>query len=400
MTPRMRIAYVSSDLGVPIFGRKGCSIHAQEVLAALLRGGAEVELFTTHGEGERPQDLESIALHALQRPPKGDPAAREQAALAGNALLRNELMRSGSFDLIYERYSLWSFAGMEFARERHVPGLLEVNAPLIDEQAQYRVLVDRAAAERSAERAFRAATALLAVSDEVAAWLESFPAARGKISVTPNGVRPERFPANLKPSLPSPAGTFTVGFVGTLKAWHGLSVLVEAFAQLRASHPAARLLVVGDGPERERLGGDLAQRGLESAAHLTGAVAPAAVPGLLASMDIAVAPYPRLDAFYFSPLKLFEYMAAGRAVVASRIGQVERIIESGLNGILVAPGDARALADALNGLVSNPILRSQLGSAARATVLRNYTWDGVAARILELATCATAKPAHPSPALV
>src|SRR6516164_11392147 len=135
MTPRMRIAYVSSDLGVPIFGRKGCSIHAQEVLAALLRGGAEVELFTTHGEGERPQDLESIALHALQRPPKGDPAAREQAALAGNALLRNELMRSGSFDLIYERYSLWSFAGMEFARERHVPGLLEVNAPLIDEQA-------------------------------------------------------------------------------------------------------------------------------------------------------------------------------------------------------------------------------------------------------------------------
>ena len=399
MTPRMRIAYVSSDLGVPIFGRKGCSIHAQEVLAALLRGGAEVELFTTHGEGERPQDLESIALHALQRPPKGDPAAREQAALAGNALLRNELMRSGSFDLIYERYSLWSFAGMEFARERHVPGLLEVNAPLIDEQAQYRVLVDRAAAERSAERAFRAATALLAVSDEVAAWLESFPAARGKISVTPNGVRPERFPADLKPSLPSPAGTFTVGFVGTLKAWHGLSVLVEAFAQLRASHPAARLLVVGDGPERERLGGDLAQRGLESAAHLTGAVAPAAVPGLLASMDIAVAPYPRLDAFYFSPLKLFEYMAAGRAVVASGIGQVAKIIESGLNGILVPPGDARALADALAGLLSNPILRSRLGSAARETVLRSYTWDEVAARILQLATRTPAKPAHPSPAL-
>jgi glycosyltransferase involved in cell wall biosynthesis len=395
----MRIAYVSSDLGVPIFGRKGCSIHAQEVLAALLRAGAQVELFTTRGEGERPPDLEPIALHFLPCPPKGDPAAREQAALAGNALLRNQLTRSGSFDLIYERYSLWSFGGMEFARERHVPGLLEVNAPLIDEQAQYRVLVDRAAGERAAERAFRAATALLAVSDEVAAWLESFPAARGKISVTPNGVRPERFPADLKPSLPGPEGTFTVGFVGTLKAWHGLSVLVEAFAQLRASYSATRLLVVGDGPERERLAEDLAQRGLESAAHLTGVVAPEAVPGLLASMDVAVAPYPRLDAFYFSPLKLFEYMAAGRAVVASGIGQVAKIIESGLNGILVPPGDARALADALAGLLSNPILRSRLGSAARETVLRSYTWDEVAARILQLATRTPAKPAHPSPAL-
>src|SRR5437660_4410369 len=107
-----RIAYVSADRGVPVFGRKGCSIHVQEVLRALLSSGIVVDLFTTRGEGEPPTGLEAIHLHLLPCPPMGDPAAREQVALAGNAPLREELEREGPFDLVYERYSLWSFAGM------------------------------------------------------------------------------------------------------------------------------------------------------------------------------------------------------------------------------------------------------------------------------------------------
>src|SRR5690349_5536645 len=112
----MRIAYVSADLGVPIFGRKGCSIHAQEVLSALLRLGAQVDLFTTSCEGEPPAGLECLTLHSLPRPPKGEPAVREQTALAGNARLQTDLEQAGTFDLVYERYSLWSYAAMEFAR--------------------------------------------------------------------------------------------------------------------------------------------------------------------------------------------------------------------------------------------------------------------------------------------
>src|SRR5215472_11096808 len=132
----MRVAYVSADLGVPIFGCKGCSIHAQEVLAALVRRGAEIDLFSTSCEGEPTPGLDVLRLHPLPRPPKGEPAAREQAALAGNELLRTELARAGKFDLVYERYSLWSHAPMEFAQASGVPGLVEVNAPLIEEQAQ------------------------------------------------------------------------------------------------------------------------------------------------------------------------------------------------------------------------------------------------------------------------
>ena len=381
----MRIAYVSADLGVPIFGRKGCSIHAQEVLGAFLRLGAKLDLFTTSGEGEAPVGLEGLTLHPLPRPPKADAAAREQAAIAGNAALFAELERAGDFDLVYERYSLWSYAAMEFGRAAGVPALLEVNAPLIEEQAQYRVIVDRASAERVAEHAFGAADALLAVSDEVAAWLERFPAARKKIHVVPNAIRPERFPEGTTPALSFSDEAFTIGFVGTLKAWHGLSVLVDAFALLHKKHPASRLLIVGDGPERENVTADLMRRGLLQKTTFTGIVAPAEVPRLLASMDVAVAPYPQLSTFYFSPLKVYEYMAAGLAVVASRIGQLRTLIEPEVNGLLVPPGDSAELASALGRLLAEPELRRRLGRAARATVLRDYTWDGVVQRILGLA---------------
>lgn len=390
----MRIAYVCADPGVPAFGQKGCSIHVQEVIRALLAQNAQVALFASRLDGNPPPDLKDIAIHSLPPVPKGELAHRERAAIAANGDLRAGLEHAGPFDLVYERYSLWSFAGMEYARAARVPGLLEVNAPLIEEQAAHRGLRNRVGAERIAERVFRAATAMIAVSAEIAAYLESFPAARGRVHVVPNGVDPQRFPAGIAPACPAPPGTFTVGFVGSLKPWHGLPVLVEAFALLRRRTSNCRLLIVGDGPEREGLTADLSARGVSQVSHLTGAVVPDQVPGMLASMDVGVASYCMQPHFYFSPLKVYEYMAAGLPVVASRIGQLASLFEDGVNGLLCPAGDPLALAATLERLRLAPRLRARLGQAARATVLRDHTWEAVARRTLDLAQSPAAEPSR------
>src|SRR3989454_9408006 len=190
---------------------------------------------------------------------------------------------------------------------------------------------------------------------------------------------------DVPPAAPGPPGSFTVGFVGSMKPWHGLDVLVEAFARLHERAPDARLLLVGDGPARAGVCANLSARGLAGVVHCTAAVAPLEVPGLLTSGDPAGAPPARASGFYFSPLKVYEYMAAGRAVVASRVGQLETVIRHDVNGLLCPPGDAAALAAAPERLRCEPPVRARLGRAARATGLGNHTWDAVAARVLELA---------------
>ena len=380
----MRIAYVSADPGVPAFGRKGCSVHLQEVVRAFLRLGASVELFVARVDGDPPPALRSVRVHLLPGAGAAGAAARERASLRANRALRTALAQNGPFDLVYERYSLWSFAGMRHAKAAGVPGLLEINAPLIDEQAQHRSLIRRRTAERVATRAFAAASALVAVSDEVAAGIAAYADESVPIHVVPNGVDVDRFRPDAAPCCPAVAGTFTVGFVGTLKPWHGLATLVDGFDRLAKRHGNVRLLVVGDGPGARDLHDDLARRKLLDVALVTGAMESAKVPSLLTSMTVASAPYSGEAGFYFSPLKVFEYMAAGLPVVASRLGQLSSVIEDGVTGVLCPAGDPASLAAALERLHGDAGLRARLGAAARAAVHR-HSWESVCGRLLEIA---------------
>ncbi|MCY7397897.1 MAG: glycosyltransferase family 4 protein [Sphingomonas bacterium] len=377
-----RVAFICADAGVPVFGRKGSSIHVQEVIRALVGQGATVELFATRRGGDPPADLAAMLCFDLPPPPAGNTRVREQAAMAANRALRAVLAERAPFDLVYERYSLWSHAAIDWAREQGVAGIVEVNAPLIEEQAIHRSLSDRAGAEASAGKVFAAASAIVAVSSGVAAYLERFGVDPDKVRVLSNGVDASRFSGLAQRSR---GAGFTIGFIGTLKPWHGLDTLIAAAGLARDRGCPVRLLIVGDGPESGSLETMLDAAGLTRDTELTGAVDPARIPALLERMDVAVAPYPSLPDFYFSPLKIMEYMAAGSAIVASRIGDIDGLIEHEATGLLCPPGDAFALADALIRLCAEPATCARLGAAARAVAVRDLGWDRVAAAILDYA---------------
>ncbi len=273
---------------------------------------------------------------------------------------------------------------MDYSRSQRISGLLEINSPLIDEQARHRGLANRPLAESMARRIFSAASAIVAVSRDVAKYVQSTAIGEVKTNVIPNGVNMERF-ANARPARKFSGPT--IGFVGTLKPWHGVELLLGAFARVRVAFPTATLVVVGDGPERAALLAEVQVRGLIDAVYFTGAVDPSDVPAWLAAMDIAVAPYPSSAENYFSPLKVFEYMAAERAIVASRIGQIPEVIDDGITGLLCRAGDCDELAERIIDLASNADLRHRLATAARHTVSREYTWQAVAGRLLDLAHC-------------
>jgi len=376
----MRVAYVSADPGVPVFGSKGCSVHVQAYLRAFIDRGAELTLFSRQIGEEVPTDFQPLRAMRLPRPLVTAAAEREQALLAGDAELTLALEAMGPFDLVYERHALWTQAAMAFAHRSGIPGVLEVNAPLVDEQAEHRVLVDRKGAERAARAALEAASLIVAVSDQVAARVCNRPDVEARTIVVPNGVDVDRFKPRTR--LRENGKPFTIGFVGTLKPWHGLDDLVQAFKTVTDHDPSVRLLIVGDGPERERTEQALDANGLRSRATLTGTVAHEQVPAWVASMDVAVAPYPSSATCYFSPLKLYEYMACAVPVVASDTGQISETITNGVNGLLYEPGNASGLARAILAVMESPSLAARLGAAARESVVSKHTWSASLDRVL------------------
>lgn len=379
-----RIAYVCADRGVPVFGRSGSSVHVQSMVRALARARAEVVLFATLWDGDPPPDFPPVVRHALPPPPEGDTAERERASLAANPALEAALEAAGPFDVVYERWSLWSTAAMKFARDRRIPALLEVNSPLIEQTKEHRRLVDEAGAARCRTLAMSRADAILAISSEVAAWLGTLPEAEGRVHVVPCGVDAGRFRPDVRPARPKEEGTFVVGFVGTFKPWHDLETLAEGFARFHAAHPGARLHLVGDGPGVRPLRESLARLGAAHVASFSGSVDPASVPSRLAAMDVVMAPYPP-GPCWFSPLKVFEALAMEKAVVSNAVGQIGEYVENGKEALLVPPGDPQALAEALARLHDDPAMRLRLGKAGRERVLVDLTWDRIARRVLEIA---------------
>ena len=383
-----RVAYVCTDPGIPVFGRKGASVHVQAIVRVLRRRGVEVHLICARTGGEVPADLSDVVVHPLPAVPGGDPAVREVAAQMTDAAVAGVLDRiaaDGEIDLVYERYALWGRTATTWARRHGVRSLVEVNAPLISEQRTHRVLVHEREALEVARSVVGTADGVCCVSDGVADWVRSLVPHASPV-VVPNGVDTHRITPAPGP-VTAAQGPLTVGFVGTLKPWHGVEQLLEAVALLRAHGDDVRCLVVGDGPQASALDDLADELGIQAAVERTGAVAPENIASLLHRMDIAAAPYPGDGPIYFSPLKLYEYLAAGVPVVASAVGEIPEVLGHGRWGELVPPGDPTALATAIAELRSAVERRQQIRDEAPMQA-RRHDWERVLATSLEVVEAA------------
>jgi glycosyltransferase involved in cell wall biosynthesis len=299
---------------------------------------------------------------------------------AGRRMLA--LASGGSFDFIYERHAVNTFAGLLVARRCQLPLLLEVNDAASVERVR-KISMKRVPAfiER---KMFAGACAIATVSSTFKDAIVAQGVAAEKIFVLPNAIDGRMF--SIRRAHPDQVrkryaleGKLVIGYVGGFAPWHRLDMLLAAFRALRVRHAAAALLLVGDGVTFGSARAYANDRGLGGVVAMPGRVPHAEIPEHISAMDICVIP----DCNDFcSPMKLFEYMAMGKPAVAPRLPSLREIVADGVDGILFEPRNQAALAAALDALLADRALRNRLGRAARTTVLSRYSWRGNAEKAL------------------
>lgn len=370
----MKILYVCADRGVPLRGGKGASAHLRQIAAALHAAGHDVTLVVRSLSGDNP----SPAVSRIIALPEHPQAQTDQLT---------DLLSRRSIEVVLERYALNSGAAAKASAALGVPLVYEVNAPIVLEAARYRGLKD-VTAELDRERILlSAAAAALVVSSALQDYLGTV-APELPVTLVHNGVDLNRFTAATH--LPAAADKATkVGFVGSMKPWHGVQDLVTAFAAVATRHPHAQLVLAGHGPALASVQVSILATALSERVQVLGEIPHDGVPAVLASMDIAVAPYRASDDFYFSPLKVLEYLAAGLPVVHPWIGDLPALV--GDAGLPYPANDVPALTACLDRLLSDRGLRRQLGAAA-VHRSRRRGWEHVAAQVSAVLAQAVATP--------
>ncbi len=367
----MKIAYILFDPGIAIGGVKGASVHVARFCQSAKRLGHEVHLFVTSVK-----DLSAVdaTVHQIYFDKvKSNDLSKIEASKRFAQALREELQRY-DFDLIYERLSLFFGEGGKIAVEFGLRRILEINAPVAKERANHFLLAEHAKAAED-ERSAIVGADVVCVTSALIPYAASNGAAR--IRVVPNGVAVDDF------ELPKAQqfGLFTIGFVGSLKGWHGVDNLLLAAELLHERGRSFRVKIVGEGPRGEHLRQLASSLSCAQSIEFVGAVPMSDVPKEIATFDVGVAPYVRSNDFYFSPLKVLEYMAGGIPVVATDTPSI-RSITLDLAILLTDPGPI-ALSSAIELIMDNPSLAHELSAKARARVVEKFSWDDTVAEILE-----------------
>ncbi|MEN6626534.1 MAG: glycosyltransferase family 4 protein [Candidatus Sumerlaeia bacterium] len=381
----MKICYLCADPGIPVFGRKGCSTHVRETCSVLTDLGHQVRLLCSNASGDRNQgEIDTISVTPPTSRKLGFDLRHVLLDYRFNKALE-ELITTWKPDAIYERYSLYSRAGLRAARKYGLPRLLEVNAFLTREQEDRIKLAPLAKVVE--QTIIRSATRVIVVSEPLQQEVAALGLPIESVIKMPMAVNLDKF----NPSVDGAgikeqyglAGRFIVGYVGTLSGWHGLRLLEDVAGKLReaGAPPFAFMIVGGEGNKLEGNRARVREAGLEDLIRFVGSVPYEDVPRHIRAMDMAIVP----DTTYWSsPAKLFEYQASGVPVLAPSYPAIHAALDHGREGFIFEPQNTDEMARLLMEAMNNHASLKPMAEAARLRAEREHSWRHNGERILEL----------------
>lgn len=283
-------------------------------------------------------------------------------------------------DCIYERYNLFLPSGMWAAKLFNKKIILEVNAPLLEERSKYSGLSLKGLARWSQRYCWKNADKVLPVTDVLADYIRNVGVEEVKIDVIANGINVDEFINKevAKPEL-NTGNKLVLGFVGFCREWHGLNKVIDLIAQPGYEH--LFFVVVGEGPVRGELIEQASALNVKDRFHFTGLVPRSEMPKWLEIINIALQPS---VVPYASPLKMLEYMAKGKAIVAPDTANIKELLVDEENALLFEEDNIDSLCQKIKLLVDDEALRSKVEQNAKQSIFDNQlTWDNNAKRIVK-----------------
>lgn len=363
----------------------GQYVHIRELTDAVTARGHEVIMAGPDGsEQSGPKKLDASEGRSFKKYLPN--ALYEFAELAYSAPAYWRLRRLCAQvepDILYQRYNLFYYPGAWLRRAKRVPFILEVNAPLAEERARHGGLSMKRFAVNCEREIWRAADMVLPVTNTLAEKVRACGVSEEKITVIQNGVSDEFLKEQNPQTIRRQYGLedkMVLGFAGFVRDWHGVDRAVRFIAAQKRSD--LHLLIVGDGPAREEIEKLSRRLEIEDQLTVTGVIQRGQMPEFIAAFDIALQP---AVVEYASPLKLFEYMALGKAIVAPASANICEIITDEKEALLFK-AEPNAFDAALETLINERELCKRLGAAARARLMKDErTWGANARRVERIA---------------
>ena len=381
----MKIAYLGI---IDVTAESAETRHVFEMCEAWNRLGHVVTLFVPNAEGGPSQGLGTrvvkMQTFGLRR---GFLLTLVYNVVSIFYLLKE--FSSKRLNIVYTRQTMLEFIPLLFLKRLGVRYIAEVNGLDSEQKRLYGMAAWKIRLSESLYGiCYALADSIVAVTDEIRQYLaHRHPGTQGKTHVVSNG-------ANVEVSKPvnkleacrelgfDPEKTYFV-FVGSLKKWHGVENAILSIERLIDDDGGTTLLIVGDGPEKAYLQRVVNRKGLNRNVAFVGQVQYRRVPLYIGAATACLALFERErnDRTGLSPLKIFEYMACGKPVVATDVGNLRRIIGRHECGLIVKPGDIDAMSEALRELARKPELARKLGENGRQAAVRHYSWSKISEQV-------------------